>query len=156
MPDLNTVPPSPHALATSRRQSQQNSNAQEPPSPSLNILPSNQSAVNPTGRTTDGPSLPPVAQQQTMASEESIVGSGPGPLRHPRPLTASELHIQLEKEQEALVRHSLKPSEMFLTNLTGQPLDSGTVYPSSRPQCFCSVQRIISLAGYIRHPRAPA
>lgn len=31
------------------------------------------------------------------------VGNGPGPLRHPRPLTAAELHWQLEKEQEAVV-----------------------------------------------------
>lgn len=27
----------------------------------------------------------------------------PGPLRHPRPLTAADLHMQLEKEQEAVV-----------------------------------------------------
>lgn len=26
-----------------------------------------------------------------------------GPLRHPRPLTAADLHMQLEKEQEAVV-----------------------------------------------------
>jgi hypothetical protein len=32
------------------------------------------------------------------------VGTGPGPLRHPRPLTAADLHLQLEKEQEAVVR----------------------------------------------------
>ncbi|KAI9799630.1 MAG: hypothetical protein M1833_003945 [Piccolia ochrophora] len=31
------------------------------------------------------------------------VGSGPGPMRHPRPLTAAELHLELEKEQEAVV-----------------------------------------------------
>lgn len=31
------------------------------------------------------------------------VGVGPGPLRHPRPLTAADLHLQLEKEQEAVV-----------------------------------------------------
>ncbi|KAI9839799.1 MAG: hypothetical protein M1837_001998 [Sclerophora amabilis] len=30
------------------------------------------------------------------------VGAGPGPLRHPRPLTASELHMQVEKEQEGV------------------------------------------------------
>lgn len=27
-----------------------------------------------------------------------------GPLRHPRPLTAAELHFELEREQEAVVR----------------------------------------------------
>jgi len=26
-----------------------------------------------------------------------------GPIRHPRPLTAADLHMQLEKEQEAVV-----------------------------------------------------
>jgi hypothetical protein len=34
------------------------------------------------------------------------VGAGPGPLRHPRPLTAADLHSQLEKEQEAVVSSS--------------------------------------------------
>ncbi|KAL9107696.1 MAG: hypothetical protein Q9227_007411 [Pyrenula ochraceoflavens] len=40
-------------------------------------------------------------------SENMSVGSGPdpttGPIRHPRPLTAAELHAELEKEQEAVV-----------------------------------------------------
>ncbi|KAK0628737.1 hypothetical protein B0T17DRAFT_463029, partial [Bombardia bombarda] len=31
------------------------------------------------------------------------VGPGPGPTRLPRPLTAADLHLQLEKEQEAVV-----------------------------------------------------
>ena len=31
----------------------------------------------------------------------------PGPLRHPRPLTAADLHMQLEKEQEAVVSRGL-------------------------------------------------
>jgi len=26
-----------------------------------------------------------------------------GPIRHPRPLTAAELHLELEKEQESIV-----------------------------------------------------
>lgn len=29
--------------------------------------------------------------------------TGPGPLRHPKPLTPSDLHLVLEKEQEAMV-----------------------------------------------------
>ncbi|KAM5346451.1 hypothetical protein ACJ41O_009456 [Fusarium nematophilum] len=79
-------------------------------SPSLNILPSNQSAVNQS----QSPSLPsPVltasqppahaASAGPMSGPEPGVGPGPGPLRHPRPLTAAELHLQLEKEQEAVV-----------------------------------------------------
>ena len=30
-----------------------------------------------------------------------------GPLRHPRPLTAADLHMQLEKEQEAVVSEKI-------------------------------------------------
>ncbi|KAF5648367.1 hypothetical protein F52700_1059 [Fusarium sp. NRRL 52700] len=78
-----------------------------PTSPSLNILPSNQSTVNPS----HSPSLPsPVlnASQPTYNATSNVlaepgVGPGPGPIRHPRPLTAAELHLQLEKEQEAVV-----------------------------------------------------
>ncbi|KAK7418192.1 hypothetical protein QQZ08_011345 [Neonectria magnoliae] len=102
MPDLNSVPPSPHTLAGSRRQSIWEMAAPVPTSPSLNILPSNQNAVN-------HPSLPSpqlAATQPAPAhalAAEPGVGPGPGPERHPRPLTAAELHLQLEKEQEAVV-----------------------------------------------------
>ena len=33
-----------------------------------------------------------------------------GPLRHPRPLTAADLHMQLEKEQEAVVSENIHES----------------------------------------------
>ncbi|MCJ1290303.1 hypothetical protein MMC34_001839 [Xylographa carneopallida] len=36
-------------------------------------------------------------------ADNTGVGAGPGPLRHPRPLTAADLHLELEKEQEAVV-----------------------------------------------------
>lgn len=39
----------------------------------------------------------------TLPGDNTGVGVGPGPLRHPRPLTAADLHLQLEKEQEAVV-----------------------------------------------------
>lgn len=73
-----------------------------PTSPSLNILPSNQSAVN----NTISPPLasPSMTSTQALAGDNTGVGAGPGPLRHPRPLTAADLHLQLEKEQEAVVR----------------------------------------------------
>lgn len=32
----------------------------------------------------------------------------PGPIRHPRPLTAAELHLELEKEQESIVQLFLR------------------------------------------------
>ncbi|KAI1141468.1 hypothetical protein F5Y05DRAFT_372647 [Hypoxylon sp. FL0543] len=113
MPDLNSVPPSPHILASSRQSSSQNGQsqisppAQAPISPSLNILPSNQQTVNRTS-SISLPS-PPLSNVHTMpqppapGQDNSGVGAGPGPLRHPRPLTAAELHSQLEQEQELLV-----------------------------------------------------
>ena len=107
-PDLNSVPASPRPVAaspriSSRRASQQQSPPAIPPtSPSLNILPSNQSAVNHLPATSQT-----APQAATMASptpgDNTGVGTGPGPLRHPRPLTAADLHLQLEKEQEAVV-----------------------------------------------------
>ncbi|KAF4447511.1 hypothetical protein F53441_8995 [Fusarium austroafricanum] len=108
MPDLNSVPPSPHTLAASRRQStNQMATVPAPTSPSLNILPSNQNTVNQS----HSPSLPspvlnasqPPSHAPASVLAEPGVGPGPGPIRHPRPLTAAELHLQLEKEQEAVV-----------------------------------------------------
>ncbi|KAI9793216.1 MAG: hypothetical protein M1816_000637 [Peltula sp. TS41687] len=46
---------------------------------------------------------PPMQGHGSTSDNNVGVGSGPGPLRHPRPLTAAELHWQLEKEQEAVV-----------------------------------------------------
>ncbi|KAH6894220.1 hypothetical protein B0T10DRAFT_456469 [Thelonectria olida] len=115
MPDLNSVPPSPHPLAASRRQST-NQMASVPPtpaSPSLNILPSNQTAVNQS----QSPSLPSpqltASQPLHNVTAEPGVGPGPGPLRHPRPLTAAELHSQLEKEQEAVVNRLTRELSML-------------------------------------------
>ncbi|KAH6617093.1 hypothetical protein F5144DRAFT_633379 [Chaetomium tenue] len=107
MPDLNSVPPSPHALAglSRRASSQQMPPPPAPGSPSLNILPSNQSTVN----ASIPPSLPSPGFQASTSfpgptmNDNTGVGPGPGPLRHPRPLTAADLHLELEKEQEAVV-----------------------------------------------------
>ncbi|KAM0460747.1 hypothetical protein ACHAO4_001539 [Trichoderma viride] len=106
MPDLNSVPPSPHVLASgthSRRQSANLQAASSPSSTSVNILPSNQAAVNQQipSQALPSPGFPPQSPMSPPA--DAAVGPGPGPLRHPRPLTASELHMQLEKEQEAVV-----------------------------------------------------
>ncbi|TQV97785.1 hypothetical protein V2A60_006490 [Cordyceps javanica] len=124
MPDLNSVPASPHPQApSSRRQSGNLSMATVPaaaavpghtvgspspgnltPSSSLNILPSNQTAVNHQHHhgSAAASSLPsPHLTSAQLAQPEPA--SGPGPLRHPRPMTTSELHTELEKEQEALV-----------------------------------------------------
>ncbi|CAH0052955.1 unnamed protein product [Clonostachys solani] len=104
MPDINSIPASASLQNRSRRASQlQASDALES---SLNILPSNQSAVNPSASPSSShihasQSSPPLPLNPPQLDAEIV--SGPGPLRHPRPLTASELHMQLEKEQEAVV-----------------------------------------------------
>lgn len=89
-PDLNSVPPSPRPVdRSSRSSSRPTSQLLSPTSPTTGLLPSNQSMMShsvPTGTGVGG-----------------VVDAGPGPLRHPRPLTAADLHMQLEKEQEAVV-----------------------------------------------------
>lgn len=115
-PDLNTMPPSPRPLAssprlTSRNTSRRTSTQMAPPaipptSPSLNILPSNQNAVNHSSPPLASPNMATIATGTAgvTVGDNTGVGTGPGPLRHPRPLTAADLHLQLEKEQEAVVR----------------------------------------------------
>ncbi|KAK4230161.1 hypothetical protein QBC38DRAFT_56368 [Podospora fimiseda] len=75
-------------------------------SPSINILPSNQELVNnPTSSIAlPSPKFPPISHVPGSAMGDNTgVGQGPGPQRLPRPLTASDIHSQLEKEQEAVV-----------------------------------------------------
>jgi hypothetical protein len=149
-PDLNSVPPSPRPLAgassprltsrnPSRRASQQITSPTSPAaptSPSLNILPSNQHVVNAIAS-------PTMTATGTLPGDNTGVGTGPGPLRHPRPLTAADLHLQLEKEQEAVVRIlSRILSQDLLIKLAqtnrnaGQPLNSRTVPASCCSKCF--------------------
>lgn len=45
--------------------------------------------------------------------ETSELTGSPGPLRHPKPLTPSDLHMVLEKEQEAMVS-STRTERLFL------------------------------------------
>jgi hypothetical protein len=80
-----------------------------PPLPlsAINVLPSNQSAVNNPGVPMASPGLSGITTVATVPADNTGVGTGPGPLRHPRPLTAADLHLQLEKEQEAVVSSRL-------------------------------------------------
>ncbi|KAI2628712.1 hypothetical protein GGR54DRAFT_359931 [Hypoxylon sp. NC1633] len=123
MPDLNSVPPSPHILASSRQGSSNQigqSQVSPPPapiSPTLNILPSNQQAVNrasfsslPSPPLSGNHGMPPTS---VPGQDNTGVGAGPGPLRHPRPLTAAELHSQLEQEQELLVNRLTRDLTML-------------------------------------------
>ncbi|PHH66528.1 hypothetical protein CDD81_7003 [Ophiocordyceps australis] len=134
MPDLNSVPRSPHSL---RRQTSQQM-ASSPPS--LSILPSNQAAM--AHSRSASVSSPPLHQG---AAGDGAVDAGPGPMRHPRPMTASELHMQLEKEQEAVVNRLTRElsllraahnasvasnaSSAASTTHDAQPADSGPLPP---------------------------
>ena len=40
---------------------------------------------------------------EKMQIQETDANNSQGPIRHPRPLTAAELHLELEKEQEGIV-----------------------------------------------------
>ncbi|CAK7207563.1 hypothetical protein SEUCBS139899_010373 [Sporothrix eucalyptigena] len=96
------------------------SGTQMPPPPvptspsSIHVFPSNQMAVNQGSAVSSSalpsPFFPPPLSlasggvaPATQRGDGPAVDPGPGPLRHPRPLTAAELHMQLEKEQEAVV-----------------------------------------------------
>ncbi|KAK2047971.1 hypothetical protein LZ31DRAFT_550672 [Colletotrichum somersetense] len=119
MPDLNSVPASLHPQSASRR----SSSHQMPPPPlptqpsdssSLNILPSNQNTVNhPNPSVGSPPMAPSTLTSPSVAPEPSV--SGPGPIRHPRPITASDLHMQLEKEQEAVVNRLTRELQLLRT-----------------------------------------
>ena len=84
------------------------------------MLPLNQNAT--AQHITASPlASPGMASTTTMGTQvvgdNTGVGTGPGPLRHPRPLTAADLHLQLEKEQEAVVS---RPSVNSLRDYNGQ------------------------------------
>ncbi|KAL9037306.1 MAG: hypothetical protein Q9180_003795 [Flavoplaca navasiana] len=95
-PDMNAVPRSPRAsrngpTSASDRGSTSMAPPPNPSSPSSTTFPPRE------------PPSVPALNSNTMAADNSGVGRGPGPVRHPQPLTAADLHMQLEKEQEAVV-----------------------------------------------------
>ena len=70
------------------------------------------------------------------------VGTGPGPVRHPRPLTAADLHLQLENEQEAVVRfwRSLiyESIKVLIMNLLGKSPYKRIIHNSTANSC-CNI-----------------
>src|SRR5690606_13292658 len=69
---------------------------------------------------------------------EPNVGPGPGPQRLPRPLTAADLHLQLEREQEAVVCFS----RFLLSYNTSNSLLRSTVSPVNS---HCSARTLIPI-----------
>ena len=77
-----------------------------PPAQSPTIL-SREPLANMNSGDNTGVGIGPGMRADTLHIHlQSIIQLTPsfaGPLRHPRPLTAADLHMQLEKEQEAVV-----------------------------------------------------
>ncbi|KAL2047687.1 hypothetical protein N7G274_000729 [Stereocaulon virgatum] len=88
-PDLNSLPPSPYTPRRNTSSSRRASHMMGPPPAPL------------SPHSTHSPTL--TSREPPTSMDNTGVGVGPGPLRHPRPLTAADLHMQLEKEQEAVV-----------------------------------------------------
>lgn len=75
--------------------------------------------------------------------------TGQGPLRHPQPLTPSDLHLVLEKEQEAMVsigqesEHKTKNADASIFP-PGESIDS-RVIPSAATDSIRSIYSILYL-----------
>ena len=100
-PDINSLPPSPYrnpaSTTTPRRPSQTRRLSERMVvSPSGSLFSSTPPPRSPNATST-------TFNQPLPREDNTGVDPGPGPLRHPRPLTAADLHMQLEKEQEAVV-----------------------------------------------------
>ena len=118
-PDLNSVPRSPRVQApeslhavlapavppqTYPSHSRRTSSAMGPPPvPQNSSIPSSprHSTMSPSDNT--GVGIGPGNETNWTRIEERGLRLS-GPIRHPRPLTAAELHLELEKEQEGIVR----------------------------------------------------
>jgi hypothetical protein len=83
-----------------------------------NILPSNQAAV------ATGASVAP-SQQKPLETAAAT-----GPLRHPRPITAAELHNQLEREQEAVVNRLTRELSMLRASHNASTVSNASSTPS--------------------------
>lgn len=107
-PDLNSVPVSPRPNITSNPSgslSRQNSTpASRRASQIYPMSPPPLPLASPGGTvpsSTQGHAFPPLSP--SISGHVSSVDSTGTPMRHPRPMTAAEMHLELEKEQEAVV-----------------------------------------------------
>lgn len=108
-PDLNSVPVSPRPTTTSNPSHSQASSSRQNSTPASRrasqIYPM---SPPPLPLASPGGTLPPPTSQHTHAFpplSPSLPSADAAhlPMRHPRPMTAAEMHLELEKEQEAVV-----------------------------------------------------
>ncbi|TID25018.1 Tubulin glycylase 3B [Venturia nashicola] len=104
-PDLNSVPPSPrngtttpHAVQTSSPLAGHSPRPTSRRTSTIPSLPLASPGGNIPASAQTGHPFPPLSPVTTSGSFENGV-----PVRHPRPMTPAELHMELEKEQEAVV-----------------------------------------------------
>ncbi|ESZ98841.1 hypothetical protein SBOR_0699 [Sclerotinia borealis F-4128] len=170
-PDLNSVPPSPRLQEviasprlTSRTPSRRTSQAMSSSNPrlsatSLHILPSNQSAVAAASPPLMSPNnILTSATGTILAGDNTGVGMGPGPLRHPRPLTAADLHLQLEKEQEAVVNRLTRELTMLRAAQNASVVSNTSSTSAGHPDALDNTNHLLSgpnhpLPSYRRHHR---
>ncbi|KAF2473503.1 uncharacterized protein BDR25DRAFT_283078 [Lindgomyces ingoldianus] len=120
-PDLNSVPASPRNATATSMSMQQTPSGQHAATHSTSrqsSTPASRRASQiypmsppPLPLASPGGNIPPSAQHghpfpplsPSLGGHMSSVDAQGVPMRHPRPLTAAELHLELEKEQEAVV-----------------------------------------------------
>ncbi|KAF2191123.1 hypothetical protein K469DRAFT_558510 [Zopfia rhizophila CBS 207.26] len=115
-PDLNSIPPSPRNATSTQSSSGGGPHAQQPSRHSSTPASRRASQIYPMSPpplplASPGGNIPASAQHShafpplspSFSSHVPSVDATGVPMRHPRPLTAAELHLELEKEQEAVV-----------------------------------------------------
>lgn len=150
-PDLNSVPESPRPNVTS------NPSSTQPASGSLsrqNSTPASRRASQiypmsppPLPLASPGGTIPQSVQSgaqhghvafpplsPSMSGHVSSVDSAGVPMRHPRPMTAAEMHLELEKEQEAVVNRltrelsALRAHSASVASTTSNATDSSAAH----------------------------
>ncbi|OAL35552.1 hypothetical protein AYO20_05171 [Fonsecaea nubica] len=131
MPDLNSFSRSPRGGSNSQASGTSSVATQQPSVPASRRT-STQMLPPPLPQNNSLPSSPRPAQVAMM--DNTGVGLGPGPIRHPRPLTAAELHLELEKEQESIVNRLTRE----LSALRAQTASVASTTSSTSEQLFAN------------------
>jgi hypothetical protein len=173
-PDLNSVPVSPRNAPTTQPTQAAASSTQAATGSRQSSTPASRRASQiypmsppPLPLASPGGSIPASAQHSAhpfpplspnQGHVPSVDAAGV-PMRHPRPLTAAELHLELEKEQEAVVCSGISYGSVDtfarlqkmgdLTAVLGQP-------PNPRALCPSCTLGFCSFHGFKRCITCPA
>jgi hypothetical protein len=155
-PDLNSVPPSAHPEPTNSTSnstsnlptpgSQQNSRAVSRRASQIYPMGPPPLPLASPGGTQHTQAFPPLSPN--LSGHVPSADSAGTPMRHPRPMTAAELHLELEKEQEAVVNRltrelsALRAHSASVASTTSS-VASGVLVDTADP----SVPQSVSMAG---------